>query len=92
VANGYFIAAINRVGYERPWKIGEFYGKSYFCNPRGKIIAQASRDKDELLVAELNLDEIDQVRTAWQFYRDRRPETYGEITRTQAAGQVAAAN
>ena len=91
VANGYFVGAINRVGQEAPWKIGEFYGKSYFCNPRGKIIAQASRDKDEVLVADLNLEEIDQVRATWQFFRDRRPETYGEIARTQAAGKSAEA-
>src|SRR6059036_858777 len=90
VANGYFVGAINRVGEEAPWKIGEFYGKSYFCDPRGKIVAQASRDKDELLVAELNLDEIQKVRDTWQFYRDRRPESYGEITRTQAATSAAA--
>lgn len=80
VANGYFVGAINRVGYEAPWNIGEFYGKSYFCNPRGKIIAQASRDKDELVFADLNLDEIQDVRNVWQFYRDRRPETYKEVT------------
>src|ERR671936_2316269 len=58
VANGYFVGTINRVGTEAPWNIGEFYGKSYFCNPRGKIIAQASRDKDELVVADLDLDMI----------------------------------
>jgi N-carbamoylputrescine amidase len=80
VANGYFIGAINRVGTEPPWNIGEFYGKSYFCNPRGKIIAQAGRDKDEIVVADLNLDEIIEVRNIWQFYRDRRPETYEAIT------------
>src|SRR5690349_6857221 len=85
VANGYFVGAVNRVGTEHPWKIGEFYGKSYFCNPRGKIVAQASREKDELLVADLDLDEIKKVRDTWQFFRDRRPETYGEITRTRAA-------
>ena len=79
VANGYFVGAINRVGHERPWNIGEFYGKSYFCDPRGKIIAQASRDKDEVLVANLNLDLITQVRSTWQFYRDRRPETYNAL-------------
>ncbi|MEK6301294.1 MAG: nitrilase-related carbon-nitrogen hydrolase [Acidobacteriota bacterium] len=79
VANGYFVGAINRVGHEQPWDIGEFYGKSYFCNPRGKIIAQASRDNDELVVADLNLDEIREVRNIWQFYRDRRPESYGEL-------------
>ena len=80
VANGYFIGAINRVGTEPPWNIGEFYGKSYFCNPRGKIIAQAGRDKDEIVVADLNLDEIIEVRNIWQFYRDRRPETYEALT------------
>ncbi|HEX7695979.1 MAG TPA: nitrilase-related carbon-nitrogen hydrolase, partial [Candidatus Acidoferrum sp.] len=92
VANAYFVAAINRVGTEAPWKIGEFYGKSYFCDPRGKIVKQASRDKDELLVAELNLDEIQKVRDTWQFYRDRRPESYREITRTRAAESSEAAN
>jgi len=80
VANGYFVGAINRVGKEAPWNIGEFYGSSYFCSPRGKIIAQASRDKDELVVSDLNLDEIKEVRNVWQFYRDRRPEAYNKIT------------
>jgi beta-ureidopropionase len=75
-ANGYFLGAINRVGTEAPWNIGEFYGSSYFCNPKGQIIAQASRDKEELLVQDLNLDEIKEVRNTWQFFRDRRPETY----------------
>jgi beta-ureidopropionase len=79
VANQYFVGAINRVGTEPPWNIGEFYGRSYFCNPKGQIIKQASRDKDELLVAELDLDEILEVRKVWQFYRDRRPETYDEL-------------
>ncbi len=80
VANGYFVGAINRVGYEAPWNIGEFYGKSYFCNPRGKIIAQADRNRDQVVVADLNLDEITEVRNVWQFYRDRRPEIYQEMT------------
>ncbi len=79
VANGYFVGAINRVGHEQPWDIGEFYGKSYFCNPRGKIIAQASRDSDELVVADLDLDQIREVRNVWQFFRDRRPETYSPL-------------
>ena len=79
VANGYFIGAINRVGREQPWDIGEFYGQSYFCNPRGKIIAEASRDKDELVVADLDLDMIREVRDIWQFYRDRRPDSYGDL-------------
>jgi len=76
VANGYFIGAINRVGYEAPWNIGEFYGQSYFCDPRGQILSQAPRDEDALVVADLNLDMIREVRNTWQFFRDRRPETY----------------
>ena len=79
VANAYFVGAINRVGYEEPWRIGEFYGQSYFCDPRGQIIAQASRDKDELITAVLDLDQIREVRKVWQFYRDRRPETYAGL-------------
>ena len=79
VANGYFIGAINRVGREMPWNIGEFYGQSYFCDPRGKMLAEASRDQDELVIADLDLDTIREVRNTWQFFRDRRPETYGGL-------------
>jgi N-carbamoylputrescine amidase len=80
VANGVFIGAINRVGTEAPWNIGEFYGQSYFVNPRGQIEAIASRDKDELLVHEMDFDMIREVRNTWQFFRDRRPETYARLT------------
>ena len=79
VANGYFVGAINRVGWEKPWKIGEFYGQSYFCDPRGKIIAEGPRDKDAVVVADLNLDMIEEVRAVWQFYRDRRPDAYAPL-------------
>lgn len=79
-ANGVFIGAINRVGTEAPWNIGEFYGQSYFVNPRGEIEAQASRDRDELLVHEMDFDMIREIRNKWQFFRDRRPETYGTLT------------
>ncbi len=79
-ANGYFMGCINRVGVEKPWSIGEFYGQSYFVDPRGQIFAQASRDKDELLVASFDLEMIEEVRATWQFFRDRRPESYHEIT------------
>ena len=81
VANGYFVGAINRVGTEAPWNIGEFYGQSYFCDPRGQMLAVASRDQDELLVADLDLDRIREVRNTWQFFRDRRPETYGGLVK-----------
>ena len=81
VANGYYVAASNRVGTEAPWNIGKFYGTSYFVNPRGQIIAEAGEDKDELVVADLDLSVIDEVRNTWQFYRDRRPEAYDELVR-----------
>ncbi len=81
VANGYFMGCINRVGTEAPWNIGKFYGTSYFVDPRGQFLATASEDNDELLVADLDLDVIEEVRRTWQFYRDRRPETYGDMVR-----------
>jgi N-carbamoylputrescine amidase len=80
VANAYFLGAINRIGTEAPWNIGEFYGQSYFCDPRGQFVAQASRDQDELIVADMDLDLIREVRNTWQFFRDRRPETYESLT------------
>lgn len=79
-ANGYFMGCINRVGTEKPWNIGRFYGSSYFVDPRGQIFAQASEDNDELLVAEFDLSMIEDVRSTWHFFRDRRPETYEKIT------------
>ena len=79
-ANGCYIGAINRVGTEAPWNIGTFYGSSYFVNPRGQIIAQASGDKDELLVSDLDMNMVREVRNLWQFFRDRRPETYENLT------------
>jgi beta-ureidopropionase len=81
VANGYFIAASNRVGTEAPWNIGRFYGTSYFCDPRGTMLAVGSEDLDELVVAEMDLDCIEEVRRTWQFFRDRRPETYEDMTK-----------
>ena len=81
VANGYFVGAINRVGTEPPWNIGKFYGTSYFVNPRGEFLAEGSEDNDELVVADMDIDMIDEVRRVWQFYRDRRPETYDDMTK-----------
>ena len=80
VANGYFMGCINRVGIEKPWNLGEFYGSSYFVDPRGQIVAIASEDNDELLVTEIDLEMIEDVRATWQFFRDRRPEAYKELT------------
>ena len=80
-ANGYFMGCINRVGTEAPWNIGKFYGNSYFVDPRGQFVATASEDKDELLIADLDLDVIEETRRVWQFYRDRRPDSYEDMVK-----------
>jgi N-carbamoylputrescine amidase len=80
VANGYFVGAINRVGTEAPWNIGKFYGSSYFVDPRGNFLSVGSEDNDELVIADLDLSMIDEVRKVWQFFRDRRPEAYQDLT------------
>ena len=79
-ANQYFIAANNRIGREYE-EFGddavEFYGRSYFVDPRGNFVGEmASSDTEEVVVRDLDFDEITKVRNDWQFYRDRRPETY----------------
>jgi len=79
VANGYFVGAINRVGIEAPWNIGEFYGQSYFCDPRGQMLAVGTRDQDELIGADPDMDIIRGVQNPGQFFRDRRPDAYGAI-------------
>ena len=82
VANGYFVGAINRVGFEAPWNIGEFYGQSYFVDPRGQFIGDVgSAHDEELLVRDMDLDKITEVRQTWQFYRDRRPDAYDDLVR-----------
>ena len=80
VANGVFIGAINRPGTEAPWNIGRFYGNSYVVDPRGQTLVEASEDEDELVVADMDMDQVREVRNLWQFFRDRRPEMYGTLT------------
>lgn len=78
-ANMYFVAAINRVGIE-PLGDNDFYGTSYFANPRGQFVGEVASDQDEeLVVRELDLGMIREVREQWAFYRDRRPDMYGPL-------------
>jgi N-carbamoylputrescine amidase len=80
VANEYFVGAINRVGVE-PLGDNDFYGSTYFVDPRGQLVGDAASDKDEeLVIRDLDLDTISEVRSTWQFYRDRRPDMYGPLT------------
>ena len=78
-ANMYYVGAINRVGVE-PLGDNDFYGTSYFANPRGQIVDGAASDHaEELVVRELDLELVDEVRNQWAFYRDRRPESYESL-------------
>jgi N-carbamoylputrescine amidase len=79
VANEYFVGAINRVGQE-PFGDNDFYGSSYFVDPRGQIVGEAASDtEEELVIRDLDLDMIEEVRQQWAFYRDRRPDAYGDL-------------
>ena len=81
LANGYYVGTINRVGIE-PLGDDDFYGQSYFCDPRGQFVGEVGDPhKEELLVRDLDLDKIDEVRQTWQFIRDRRPDAYGDLVR-----------
>jgi N-carbamoylputrescine amidase len=82
VANEYFIGAINRVGIEDEFGDNDFYGTSYFVDPEGKFVGDVGHDYDpELIVRDLDLGLLDTVRDRWQFYRDRRPDAYGDLTK-----------
>ena len=82
VANGVYVAAVNRVGFEHPVpeQAGlEFWGSSFIADPQGVVIAQASADQEEVLVAEVDLAHLETIRQNWPFLRDRRIDAYGGI-------------
>jgi len=88
IANGVFVAVVNRVGHESGNIRGneakgaglEFWGGSFLADPFGRVLAEASHEREEILCAEVNLSEIDEIRRNWPFLRDRRIESYGGIT------------
>ncbi len=76
IANGYYVGTINRVGTE-PLGDNDFYGQSYFCTPRGEFVGDVGDTyKEELMVRDLDMSVVEEVRQVWQFYRDRRPDAY----------------
>lgn len=84
VANGVYVAAANRIGLEQylPNTYGiEFWGSSFIAGPQGEILAQASHDKEEILIAEVDLDLQENVRQNWPFLRDRRIDAFQDITK-----------
>ncbi len=76
IANGVFVAGVNRVGTERD---STYYGRSLFIDPIGQVLAQAGETDEEVLVADLDLARVEEVRRVWPFFRDRRPDAYGEL-------------
>jgi N-carbamoylputrescine amidase len=83
IANGVYVAAVNRVGFEKAVESQaglEFWGSSFIADPQGQIIAQASTDKEEILIAEVDLDHLETIRRNWPFLRDRRVDAYQPIT------------
>ena len=81
IANGVFVAAVNRVGFEgtRPTSGLEFWGNSFVADPFGQVIAEAGADKEETLIVECDLRRMEEVRRNWPFLRDRRTDAYGPI-------------
>ncbi|MBI3112100.1 MAG: carbon-nitrogen hydrolase [Ignavibacteriales bacterium] len=83
IANGIYVAAVNRIGHEQPvaGTAGiEFWGSSFIADPQGVILAEASTDKEETLIAEVDLTHLEEIRRNWPFLRDRRIDAYGDIT------------
>ena len=84
IANGVFVAAVNRVGHEKPDAGGdgiEFWGSSFVCDPFGTVLTEASMDKEEIVLVEVNLSRVEEVRRNWPFLRDRRVDAYGGLTK-----------
>ncbi len=84
IANGVFVAAVNRVGHEKPDAGGdgiEFWGSSFVCDPFGTTLAEASIEQEEILLAEVNMGRVEEVRRNWPFFRDRRVDAYGGLTK-----------
>lgn len=83
MANGCYVAAVNRIGLEKP--LGgdglEFWGQSFVSGPGGRILAKASADREEILLVPIDLAKVDATRTHWPFLRDRRIDAYGDITK-----------
>jgi N-carbamoylputrescine amidase len=86
VANMYYVGAINRVGIE-PLGENDFYGQSYFVDPEGKFVGEVGDPYEpELIVRDLDMDKIKQVRDRWAFYRDRRLDAYGDLIESRLGG------
>lgn len=83
IANGVYVAAANRIGLERPLPGSDglqFWGSSFICDPQGVVLTQGSEDREEILLAEVDLGHLETIRRNWPFLRDRRIDAYGAIS------------
>jgi N-carbamoylputrescine amidase len=95
IANGVYVGVVNRVGFETgdirgnsaPGKGLEFWGGSFFCDPFGRVVAEASHDKEEILLGEVDLHHLEDIRRNWPFLRDRRIDSYAPITSRMLDGK-----
>jgi N-carbamoylputrescine amidase len=95
IANGVYVAAVNRVGHETGNVMGkpapgaglEFWGNSFLCDPFGQVIAEASANREEILIGEIDLRKMEDVRRNWPFLRDRRIDSYGAISQRLLDGK-----
>ena len=83
IANGCYVAAVNRVGHEAPAGGAgiEFWGQSFLCDPAGQILAKGSVHEEEIIGVDIDFARVEEQRTHWPFLRDRRIESYTDITR-----------
>jgi N-carbamoylputrescine amidase len=87
IFNTYFVGTINRVGIEE-WGDDDFYGESYFCNPKGQFVGELGSDRDEeLIIRDMDFDMIQEVRNTWHFYFNRRPDQYGALVQDTVPGK-----
>ncbi|MFZ0135451.1 MAG: nitrilase-related carbon-nitrogen hydrolase [Candidatus Sulfotelmatobacter sp.] len=88
IANGVYVAVVNRVGFETgnirgkstPGHGLEFWGGSFFCDPFGRVVAEASHDREEILMGDVDLKTLEDIRRNWPFLRDRRIDAYAPIS------------
>ena len=84
ISNGVYVAAVNRVGFEEPAAVGagiEFWGSSFVADPQGVVLAEASADREEILLARVDLAHLEDIRRNWPFLRDRRIDAYSGLDR-----------
>jgi N-carbamoylputrescine amidase len=91
IANVYYVCGVNKVGVDAGGSTRDHHGDSLICNPRGEILAQASATREDIVMADVDLSVIPELRALWGYYRDRRPDLYGPVVETHNPAAAPAA-